>query len=525
VQPLRALVSAVLALLACVHAAHAIEPIDRPVIAVAGSPLLVAVRLESARDLQPVSAQLDDTTVIPARLFPIEFRAPAPNRSWVGPSALPVIREDRALNGVWLLRLDLPRAAAGQGVWINGERWALRWLADPVREATALGVDTTSASPERNPFASVVPRQIRSDARFKALAANAALSPLSSWRWTLLTEGLRPAPTPGPPERALDPDRVLTQLIRADAESRWRRALLTVFRVDRELSIRVRRALAGTVRFQGDAVFPVWWPDEGLLDDLLEAKNPTQVRERTEAWLEAIPPVLASIIDDAAGLDPSGDIDVRVRAVVTTPNLLALAPAGPSRACTLLDAVPTVAAEGVVALRAEDPGASVLVGVEETFYPRVMPLRARPPALVVGPLLAEPTLAEWRSGADAVPDTSALLVLQRGPGESGRWQLYVELTEPTDNRGSTLTIFVGPRGAADRITLTPDNAAARSPSGWATVAPLPIEPRAALAALAVVRERPSGARSSWPRPMLPWDEHPGRAPIDLTAWSGAQPAR
>jgi hypothetical protein len=36
----------------------------------------------------------------------------------------------------------------------------------------------------------------------------------------------------------------------------------------------------------------------------------------------------------------------------------------------------------------------------------------------------------------------------------------------------------------------------------------------------VVRVDGRGRRSAWPRPMLPWQDEPGRAALDTRAWGG-----
>lgn len=494
--------------------------------------MLVAVTLDRPADTREPDARLDDTTRVPAGLVPVSFE-PAPiTRDWLVHAPVPVPRTDRAVAGTWLLRLDLPRAAAGQGVWINGERWPLRWLPDPVREAAAAGLDLDADDPALNPFASPNARAVRTRADLRAFAEPAARSPLSRWKFRLMTRGLTPGAVQGPPMRVTPEARDLARRVADDTESRWRRALLSLYFADVELSITVRRALAGAVLFEtagGTAAVPIVWPEAGLLRDLLTATSPRQTRERAEAWLATVPSVSVRIIDDAVAIHGDGSIDVRVRTVATRPGLLSLGPSVTRGTGELFDLDPARALNAVVGVSPRDSGVVALVSGEESLATRVAPIPARPPALAMWPLVAESTLAEWRGDAAAVIDPSARVVLQRQPGPDGRFQVYVEVAEPTgtDQPGSTVRLAVGDR----TIVLSAGRAAVRTPALWADVVELDLSPRAGskaepgaalgTVAIGVVRTRSNGSRSSWPRPQMPWDTEMPRAPVDLGAWTTA----
>ena len=43
--------------------------------------------------------------------------------------------------------------------------------------------------------------------------------------------------------------------------------------------------------------------------------------------------------------------------------------------------------------------------------------------------------------------------------------------------------------------------------------------------IAIERTDSRGRRTSWPRPMLPWDSEPGRVALDTKAWGGASAAK
>jgi len=514
-------------------AAAQLRPLAAPVVAIAGEPLVVAVAPSSPADLSPPAARLDDSTMLSAELIPVAFRAAPPSRDWVAPAPVPVVRDGRALDATWLLVVDMPRAAAGQGLWINGRRWELRWLPDPLREAASLGIDTKAEDPLENPFAGPVAPAVRADKTLRALAEPAAVSPLSRWRWRLLSAGLRPVDTLGPPPPTVPPDTVLSRLVARDTAARWRRALLTLFNADPALSVSVRRALAGAAAFPaagagagagtgGGAgagayrVAPLWWPEQGLLDDLLRAPSPRQTRERAAAWLDTVPPAVFRVRDAGAGFVV--DRTELEAELVTREGGLAEFRAGGESELRVTE--PGRVERATLAVGRGDAGIAAVGDGFEIVRRRVPPLRPTPPGVVLGPLLAEPTMAEWRDDAPAVPDTSIRVLLQRGPGPAGRWQVHVRVAEPPTGTGSVVRVHLGAPGAPRAVVFDRAGAAERTGRGWADVAELPIDADAQRVALAVVRTRPSGARSSWPLPMLPWDDAPGHAPVELGAWRG-----
>ncbi len=510
--------AAALALLALLltTARAAIEPITPNPVAIAGSPIVIAVRLTDPADRGPVTAVLEDTRRVPARLVPIAFEEPAAGpRRWI--QASPRVRPDggrAGTEGAWVLILEPPRDAVGQGIWVNGRRWPLRWLGDPVRETLARSIDTSADDPLLNPWASAVPGEWRGAGALRERAEPAAGSPLSRWRYLLLTQGLAPTDRPGPPLATEPADRALADLIAADIEMRWRRALLTLYVADPVMSVRVRAALAGAGRFPGGEVAPVWWPEAGLLTELLEAQSPAAARDRAASWLATVPAALAWVEDDALpGMDRA-----EVALLPTRPMLVAAGRPGGDLG-TVADVLPYQGVTlSVPRAQTESPRALVR-GPEWSAELALEPVRgAQPPALRLGPLLYELSLQDLTTGSVPPTDGSCVVLLQRLPGPGGAWRVYAEVVEdPASPSRVELWLDGQP------IRLDPDGAPAgakiaRLADRWAVALELPIDVETVRTRVGIVRTLGAGVRTGWPRPLLPWGDRPGSAVIDLSAW-------
>lgn len=516
--------AAALALLALLlaPARGAIEPLTPQPIAIAGSPIVIAVRLTDPSDRAPLTAILEDTRRVPARLVPVAFEDPAPGRRrWIDPG--PRVRPDpgrTGLEGAWLLVLEPPRDAVGQGIWINGRRWAFRWLGDPVREALAKSIDTTIDDPLLNPWASAVPIAWREGGDgsegggLRARAEPASASPLSRWRYLLLTQGLSPTDRPGPPLATEPADRELADLIAADIEQRWRRALLILYGADPAMSVRARRALAGAGRFQGGAVAPVWWSESGLLTELLEAQSPAAARDRAASWLATVPSALAWVSDDALpGMDRA-----EVSVLPTRAMLLAAGRPGGDLG-TVADVLPYHGVTLSVPRAPTDEPRALVRGPEWSAELALDPARAaKPPALRLGPLLYEWTLRDLTGESVPPADPACVVLLQRLPGPMGAWRVYAEVVEDPAHP-SRVELWVD----GQPIRLDPDGppegaSVARLADRWAVALELPMDAEASRTRIGVVRTLGSGVRTAWPRPVFPWDDRPGSAVIDLSGW-------
>lgn len=184
-----------------------------------------------------------------------------------------------------------------------------------------------------------------------------------------------------------------------------------------------------------------------------------------------------------------------------------------------------------------------------------------PDRLTIGRLFKEPIgMGEGEGGGAASPETSALR-LESTPNGS-RWVLYIEcLTprepeqrpgsqrpparpqgqpdRPVEREADAVTVFFGPYGSRRvvlRVTSDGRLVSSLNPTGdervrvlpqpdrWAAFIPVPTQAtdpaNPDMLRLAIVRVDDRGVRSSWPRPMLPWQTEPGRLSADLSAWEG-----
>jgi hypothetical protein len=195
------------------------------------------------------------------------------------------------------------------------------------------------------------------------------------------------------------------------------------------------------------------------------------------------------------------------------------------------------------------------------------PLAVSPPGFTTAKFFADWNLPTLRARTPRLADEawSTAAILHRAPTldtsgceteSPGPWQVFVECRNPTINdfldtrrRGldtgnnDTLWVFLGSTGSPAYVwRINPTGGAvfrggetsSRSAQSvtpclvqtdplsdrWAVRLTLPQDAVAAhgLLQIGIVRVDPHGLRSAWPRPMLPWQEEPGRAALDLAAW-------
>jgi len=510
-------------------------------------PELPAVRLDDGRELESrlvwIGTRRDATTSTERWLD-----LPGPWTSHVG-----FFAEPPPGPGFWSLALDLPADAADQGVWIGEEggaprRLEVNWLPDEPYLAA-----TTSPDVWEPPLG----ENVVSRPGLATFLERARDDPFLRWRARLLETGLGPRePAEGPrvtPDRFDDP---YVEAVASTLEARWRAVTAFLASEDRALAAGVRRRLCLVADVGWGLWAPVWdqSPSEidALLESLLAPAEPAAERRRAAyAWLEAQPPAVAWVIDDA-GLDELGG-ERRVATIglsnLTTRREVAWAsPEGVQRIDDLVPVEPgTTVRLGVPVAADADPARvvarlgrwSAVLGASPALVP------ATPPGATIGRLALDWNARSWTSRRPEIEParvgrTNALLQRAAGGGPAD-WSIYVEADWPSDVEvdepgEDSVRIWLGPFGRPVAvIRVWADGRTTREASGgstavtasilreedrWIAVVPIPpeaIEP-GGLVRVGVERIRADGRRSAWPRPMHPWQSEPGRLGIDTTAW-------
>ena len=174
----------------------------------------------------------------------------------------------------------------------------------------------------------------------------------------------------------------------------------------------------------------------------------------------------------------------------------------------------------------------------------------RVPGFKCGPMVSDLTMATWISGAaPSVPalQTAAMLMPAQSQAEApnavgGRVELLVECMAPNIATSQSspgaidvVRVWIGPLGApravfridatgaiadearrADLVKTPADVRIVRTADRWSFRLPIPpecIEP-SGIVRLGLTRTDATGSRAAWPRPMLPWQDEPGRLALD-----------
>lgn len=374
-------------------------------------------------------------------------------------------------------------------------------------------------------------------------------------------------------------DPVVEALARQN-ESRWRVAIATLWATDADLASRVKRRLAAVVDFGSGYVAPAWPTDHAAIDALLAdildpALTATQRALRAESWLSLQPTAIAWVVDDSGTLDAMNGMGVGSACVANLNDVATLAwtsshegetkdlrplPAYSVRRLLLEPTAPKddrATSESQIrppAPRARGP--SIIAVHAGRWQERLAVfderISALPPNLRVGPLLPDYTMTSWLgagSGSGAgVPRQSspewmsAAMLHKVGDG----WELFVECKSPRPANAphaDFVRIWLGPLGQPtsvlrvdargtvadearrpDLVPTPPDARVVTSSDTWSFRIRIPsacIEKDGVLR-LGLTRTNTApggGLRSAWPRPMLPWQEEPGRLAIDTAKWS------
>jgi len=589
-RPIIAILSLLFAL-CTVSQAQSVRPVQDRIDAIVDHELVVPVAVEDPARLGPtgVRVRLDDGRELGSRLILLrpEPRG-ADDSGWTAaPIAWRVVDPSRwpssgaGAQGSWLLLVELPVDAVGQGIWIAGSRTEPNWLPDPKRVILEARTRDDSGfwDPALSPEIRRAPMVDRAIERLRA-------DPLRRWRAELMTLGLSPRradrSSPSESERdlgaiyaelELDEERGVLDRVAGVITARWRRLLGRVWLIDPRAAARLKAELTRTVRAGSDHI-PVWTDDrsrlEALAHDLLSPYVDDALRvERVQVWLDAQPRSLAWVIDDAGhplpgagaltpeiGLilirDDDDPVSVRLDTPGAEPEIQRVDPN------TVAAVRPVHAARRAFAHETIETHAAVRLGVGRGVLTRrvqrVVPMVA-PPGAAIGPLVRDWTLSALRAGdpgSGALPPpidrTSGILTRLAVPGEDDHrvgWRLHLAtaLPERDSGRGSgvELRIWIGPRGSpsavwtfssrtgliASRvdpgIPSAPVHRDAIEDSVWTLSIDMPpdaIDDPGALL-LGIERTR-AGVRTAWPRRMAPWDNEPGRAAFDLRSWLGAR---
>lgn len=462
-------------------------------------------------------------------------------REWSAtrPSELPAGADNGP--GFYALLIDLPTDTRARRILFREQSASIGWLEAP-EARFAPQARRFERTPEQAAMITAVLQRLSSD-------------PFQAWRARLAAERLglsvSLAPIGDPVARALA----------EQIAARWEVGLARVGQRDAALAADVVDELTTLVRFSGGVAAPAWAPTQpaaqALLNDLLDPAGQRGALLAARSWLAIQPPAIAWVIDDGgapprdatifeppqvallvAGIaDRTGEAArvARLRAVLPGPRVVTgpVSPLLPSEATTVVLSIPLEApAPSVVAIAG---------GFEQSLRVFTRPTPARPPGLHVGPAFSDLTMTSWLSGqlmqAPALDETVGLLrPALNGPG----WELYIECRSLPDleaPRSDTLRIWLGPRGdgrapiaiqapleATDGPTAAAGGARIlREPDRWLAVIPIPEDTIGRDNVLRLAFERrivtePGVRRSAWPRPMLPWQEEPGRLAVDLGGW-------
>lgn len=533
--------------------------------AVLGERVVIPIELAGAyRPADVGSVRLDDGRSLATSLVWLTADTQArPGRSWLPASPPPLaIGADEAGAGIgqgrWVLVLDPPIDAVGQGFWLAGRRVPVNWLPDPGEVARRVPGQA---------WASPLPAGIRRAASLQRMLTPLRSDPATRWRARLVSGVLEPATTElvvdpsGSPLRAESArqdtpfEHDALDAIARFTEARWLVGLARLYEVDTDLNLAVRQKLSTVVDFGDSAIAPVWSTDRDRTDRLLldltdQTLSPRERARRAAAWLTDQPAGVAWILSDAGRQSIRGE-------PVTTVGLLnaawrsSLASLEPWAGTSNLDLQPipalTVRIADVVS-RPEGASRSALLAEigdgEFQLLAGAADLRASPPGLRIDALLLDLTLDELlgQRRTRALGDrTNALLYLDH----RGEWVLYAECATQgrTPGNDDSLCISLGAVGSADEALVVAsadgivglrdsspagslaaplDAEVARYEGGWSLRVVIPerfIEGRRTLR-LGLERRDDRGQRSAWPRAMLPWQQSAPRAAIDLSAWDG-----
>lgn len=434
-----------------------------------------------------------------------------------------------------------PWQATGGADWTPGPGlWAL--LVPPLRERAVIRLDGVALPIvwlPAPPATTDAPRAPRLDLPRPALRRLGEMlrpdldDPNRQWRLSILTDRMRAMDLwPDSSAPALHP--ALAAYARQN-ELRWRAAIHALEQDDPVLAAEFVARLTAVVRTPSGWALPAWSLESPALWSIRDALlSPTgSARSRAAAvtdWLDHNPPAIAWVIDESAAgpagasLATAGVANLTSRSAIASTAPLGEATRNAARApahasVSFVAPIPASVERSPPAIVARMDSWSATLAVLGSSLP------VAPPGLMLGPLFPQWNMPAWlaRRSPTARPDSACVALLQRSASDPEQWELYIEATGNFE--GDTVTVWLG-RFGTDRHTIRVGPGASESPpvdrvgDCWSALLPLPgtsIDESGRLF-VALTRTGANGALWSWPRPMLPGQNEPGAAPIDLSSW-------
>jgi hypothetical protein len=543
--------------------------------AVLGLPLVVQIDL--AGNFQPEDVGqviLDDGRVLETQVVWIGVKPGERSGSWLEPAGEWTARTmqevaegsvPRGELGTWVILLDPPIDAVGQGLWIAGQRHSLNWLPDP---------SVVAARVSARAWLSPLTAEMRESQRLRFLVEPERKSPFRRWRYSLMVGEISPRVEP----RVVEIDgRIrrrgsvvqwdsgeltgeVLEILASQRESKWAIGLARLDQADNKLAEQVRQRLCAIVDFGAGELAPLWPLDrEGidrLLLDLLDQRlQPRERARRARLWLDDQTAEVAWVVSDAPRSDAATGHSVSTIAVANMSYESRLASVESRNApgnseLSSLSALSARAYEVTCGSAVgEIPAVVAMVGSEERVLAvGGVDVKARPPGLRIDRFFGDWSLATLQANViPAMPGGDSFrtgALLYREP--AGRWMIYIEcVTDNRDQEEESLRVTLGPEGAPGDLVLmlspgsdpevefergaallapfVPEVEVQTFPGGWSARLVVPersVESNGDRLRLGIERKDSLGRRSAWPRPMLPWQGACGRAAIDLSTWGG-----
>lgn len=385
----------------------------------------------------------------------------------------------------------------------------------------------------------------------------ATQTPGDHWRAALLRRAIKPA-TPARPD--FQPPALNTLALQIG--DHWAGAIGRLNRADAALAQRLARRLLHVAYLPTSDTTGAWavvWADADphTLETLLTTPAANLPIAAT-SYLAGQPSHIAWVRDDAGLRDALAQTSLATIGVVSLADQALLGTVsvagggGPAGASEPVAFKPLLGQSFTLAASSVSPAgsgggswASLKLATTAVSLPvATSAVPATPPGVLIGPFSRDWTLDSFRKQLPVRVGGVAASLLPSA-ATPGRWELYLE-SRPQGGGGGgdaelereRFRVWAGPTGApVVSISVGPDGTVtkldgasggdgvtaqfSRLPGGgWCAILTLPAAAQddKGLLRLGVEHTAASGMRSSWPRPMLPWQTEPGRLAIDTAAW-------